>query len=110
MNRGRLMMNGDLMFPKKGKIPPIPEADYMPDPNDPWVHHRIYKSCRFRTFINIPSPCGCKHYHYTCTLDQFPTTYLLCDKCERAEAGESIQINKVDDSNKTIRLEDGSFL
>ena len=57
MSRGREMFNGDMIFPKKGKIPPEPLEGYMPDPADPWVHHRIYKECKNRTYRNIPTPC-----------------------------------------------------
>jgi hypothetical protein len=110
MTKGRLMFNGDLIFPKKGAQPPVPEVGYMPDPTDPWVHHRIYKECVYRTFVNIPTPCGCKRYHYTCSLEQMPTTYILCDKCTRAVAGESVQTNETDPTNITIKLDDGSYL
>lgn len=110
MIRGREMFNGDLIFPKKGNNPPVPEAGYMPDPQDPWIHHRIYRSCKFRTFVNVPTPCGCQRYHYTCELEQLPTTYILCDKCTRAEEGLSKQTNETDNDNRTISVGDGSYL
>ncbi|HPT70872.1 MAG TPA: hypothetical protein PLE74_01160 [Candidatus Cloacimonadota bacterium] len=108
--RGRLMTNGDLIYPKKGRQPPTPPEGYMADETDPWVLHKIYKPCKFRAFTNTPTPCGIKRYTYFCELDKFVTTWRQCDTCTRAVIGESKQLNTTDESNKTIRNDDGSFL
>ena len=101
-------MNGDLIYPKKGKQPPDPIEGYMADEKDSWVHHRIYKSCKYRSFVNTPTPCGVKRYTYFCALDNFITQWNKCNTCSRAVMGESQQLNETNDVS--IRCEDGSYL
>ena len=83
--RGRLLFNGDLIYPKKGNKPPEVIEGYMADPKDPWVHHRIYRTCKFRDFKNIPTPCGIKKYVYFCELSDSVTNYIECESCENCE-------------------------
>ena len=78
---GRLMYNGDVIYPKKGHKPPMPKEGYEPDEKDPWVHHKIYKKCKHRTFRNVPTPCGVKKYVYFCDLDNFVTNNIKCEPC-----------------------------
>ena len=82
----------------------------MPDAVDPWVMHRIYKSCKFRTFQNVPTPCGIKKYMYFCKLDDSITNHVKCDPCTRCVEGESEQTNKTDDQATTKDQGDGSYL
>lgn len=103
------MANGDLLYPKKGRQPPTPPVGYMADETDPWVMHKILKSCKHRNFINTPTPCGVKRYTYWCLIDNFVTNWSRCDACIRAEAGEGKQINDVN-INITKRCDDGSYL
>lgn len=87
MERGRLLFNGDLLYPKKGKQPPTPPEGYMPDTVDPWVMHRMYKSCVYRSFVNVPTPCGIKKYTYYCELDCTITNHIKCDPCTKSVEG-----------------------
>lgn len=80
--RGRLMFNGDLIYPKRGNKPPPPIEGYEPDEKDPWVHHKVYAPCKHRTFKNIPTPCGIKKYIYFCNRVDFITNHIACDNCK----------------------------
>ena len=82
---GRLMFNGDVIYPKKGSRPPKPKEGYEPDEKDPWVHHKIYKLCKHRSFRNVPTPCGVKKYVYFCDLDDGITNHIRCEPCTKNE-------------------------
>jgi hypothetical protein len=84
-NSGRLMFNGDIVYPHKGYRPPPPQKGYEPDEKDPWIHHRIYKQCKFRSFRNVPTPCGAKKYVYFCDKTSFVTNHVKCDPCTENE-------------------------
>jgi len=83
MSRYRTLFNGDIVFPKKGNIHPKAPEGFMPDPADPWIMHPIMKECKYRTYKNIPTPCGAKHYVFFCDIDDFVTNYFNCERCER---------------------------
>ncbi len=84
--RPRQLMNGDIIFPHRGK-PPEKITGYMVDPKDEYFFHKIYPKCDFRIYRTVPTPCGAKKYHYFCTkiLDENDnntiTNYYRCEKC-----------------------------
>jgi hypothetical protein len=79
----RMLFNGDLMFPKKGNIPPTPPKGYYPDETDAWVMHKIYKDCIHRSVDVRLSQCGIKKFTYWCKKDgNTMTTFVKCNVCQ----------------------------
>ena len=87
MSKGVMMMNGDLVFPKDD-CPKEASAGYLVDQSIPWIHYRIYKPCRFRSSVNIPTPCGARRDNYYCERQDTMTTFKVCDPCSDFEIGE----------------------
>lgn len=105
MSGGRLMFNGDIIYPKKGNKSPAPIEGYEADPKDPWVHHKIYKPCKFRSFKTVPTPCGVKKYVYFCDKTDDITNNVKCDPCTQSESITQ-QTEKDNEEVSTTRVSD----
>jgi len=82
--KGRLMFNGDIYFPRRGRAPEVPEG-YMADDGDPFLLHKIQRPCKLRTAVIKSVPCcGAKKYTYFCSIDNFVTNHIRCGRCTEA--------------------------
>ena len=83
----RILPNGDIFFPKKGR-PPEAVQGFKRDKNDPWLFHSLYGKCKHRTVDRVEYPCascgrGVKYYR--CTLKKKEVSFLDCTPCEERE-------------------------
>lgn len=56
----RLLHNGTLIYPRRGRPPEVPEG-YLQERGDPFILHPIIKECKFRkSEISIGGKCKCR--------------------------------------------------
>lgn len=93
---GRIQMNGDILFPTRGKPPIVPKG-YYADSHTPFVLHPEMPECADRTFQIISTRCCRENKVFTCQIDGQITNYIRCSDCKgRKGAG------RIDDLNNTV--------
>lgn len=56
----RLLHNGTLVYPRRGRPPVVPEGYYQ-ERGDPFILHPIIQECKFRkSVISVGGECGCR--------------------------------------------------
>lgn len=78
---GRILDDGCIVFPRRGKPPACPDG-YDSDPGNPYVFHPIKFDCEYRTRRKIKPHCNeCKRTKMWCTKIESYMTYFGCMKC-----------------------------
>jgi hypothetical protein len=79
--RYRVMSNGALVFPRRGKEPPLING-YIRDPGDPYILLPDFKeSCDYRSFGLIVLPCKKEVMGYACKYYNTPIDAVACNIC-----------------------------
>jgi len=83
VTRGVILVNGDLIFPTRGK-PPKEVKGYNVDTKNPYVFHPIMPECEFRKEEVHTVPCCAGRPYSTCTKEEPPvmTNYSQCSECQ----------------------------
>lgn len=80
MSRHRVLDNGDVVFPKRGKPPPD-VAGYTRDAGDPYLFHADFVPCRHRVTLAVVLPCGKLSCSWFCQERGITVNAHTCEVC-----------------------------
>lgn len=76
----KTLINGDIVFPNRGRAPQEPEGYYR-DKGDPFLFHPIIVTCKHRKIESSVLPCGKVKCNWFCDYKGEVVDQRICLEC-----------------------------